>query len=217
MRAASHPGHRVKSAKRMIRDKLGPADTLNTDKLARALLQHRNCPDPNTGMSPSQVIFGHVLRDHLPLQPGKFQIREEWRLDAELRERAFARRHLAKHEHLLTGTKLLPEPLLGDSVMVQDQSTHKPGRWTKTGKVVDILGFESYLVKLDGSNVLTKRNRRFLKRIIPFIDAAEPVKTPPKPAPFHPPPPCPTPTPTLPPSYSQPIPQQPGPRSHRSQ
>ena len=99
---------------------MGPAGTLNTDKLARALLQHRNCPDPNTGMSPSQVIFGRVLRDHLPLQPGKFQIREKWRLDAELRERALARRHLAKHEHLLTGTKPLPELLLGDSVMVQD-------------------------------------------------------------------------------------------------
>ena len=199
----------VKSAKRMIRDNLGPAGTLNTDKLARALLQHRNCPDPNTGMSPSQVIFGRVLRDHLPLQPGKFQIREEWRIDAELRERALARRHLAKHEHLLTGTKPLPELLLGDSVMVQDQSTHKPGRWTKTGKIVESLGFESYLVKLDGSNVLTKRNRRFLKRIIPFIVAADPLKTPPKPVshsnpvPSHPPPPWPTPTPTPPPSSSQ--------------
>ena len=58
--------------------------------------------------------------------------------------------------------------------MVQDQSSNKPGRWTKTGKVMEHLGFESYLVKLDGSNLLTKRNRRFLRKILPFIDAADP-------------------------------------------
>ena len=38
----------VKSAKRMIMENLGPAGQLDTDKFARALLLHRNTPDPMT-------------------------------------------------------------------------------------------------------------------------------------------------------------------------
>ena len=72
------------------------------------------------------TIFGRVLRDHLPLQPGHFAVRSEWRISADPRERALAQRHLAKHEQLLHGTKRLPPLHPGDTVMVQDQSTHKP-------------------------------------------------------------------------------------------
>ena len=32
---------------------------------------------------------------------------------------------------------------------------------------MDILGFDSYLVKVDGSGRLTKRNRRFLRKFVP--------------------------------------------------
>ena len=163
----------VKSTKRLIMDNLGPNGTLHTDKLARAILMHRNCPDPNTGLSPAQVIFGRVLRDHIPLQPGKFEIREEWRVDAELRARALAKRHLAKHEDLSRGSKPLPKLSVGDSVMIQDQTTNKPGRWTKTGVIVENQGFDSYTIKVDGSNNVTKRNRKFLRLIIPYIDAAD--------------------------------------------
>jgi hypothetical protein len=156
----------VKSAKRLIMDNLGPSGTLHTDKLAHAILQHRNCPDPNTGLSPAQVIFGRV-------QPGKFQTIEEWRMDAELRKRSLAKRHLAKHEVLNRGSKPLPKLAVGDTVMIQDQTTNKAGRWTKTGTIVEDQGFDSYTVKVDGSNHITKRNRKFLRHVIPYIDAAE--------------------------------------------
>ena len=58
----------VKSGKRMIMDNTGPAGTLHTDKIARALLQHRNCPDPTTGLSPAQIIFGKSPEGSLSYQ-----------------------------------------------------------------------------------------------------------------------------------------------------
>ena len=143
-------------------------------RVAIALLQHRNCPDPTTELSPAQIVFGRTLKDHLPIQPSALHVRQEWRLDAERREEALAHRHLLKHEQLLHGTKPLPPLNIGDHVMVQDQAAAKqPGKWTKTGKVVEVQGFDSYLIKMDGSNRLTKRNRRFLRKVVPFIHATD--------------------------------------------
>ena len=76
----------VKSAKRLIRGNTSQTGTLHTDDLARAILQHRNTPCPLTGLSPAEIVFGRVLRDFIPLQPGKFVPREEWRLAAHQRE-----------------------------------------------------------------------------------------------------------------------------------
>ena len=161
-------------------DNTGPAGTLHTDKIARALLQHRNCPDPTTGLSPAQVIFGRVLKDHLAIKPGAFPVRQEWRLEADLREKALARRHILKQEQLSHRTKPLPPLAAGDLVMVQDQAAPKqPGKWTKTGKIVETQEFDSYLVKIDGSNNVTKRNRKFLRKIVPFINAGDTLGKPP--------------------------------------
>ena len=164
----------VKSGKRMIMDNVGPGGTLATDRIARALLQHRNCPDSATGLSSAQVVFGRVLKDHLPFKPGSFSVRREWRLQADLREQALAKRHHLKDEQLKRGSRALPALSHGDFVMIQDQANPKqPGKWTKTGKVVEVQEFDSYLVKVDGSNRVTKRNRQFLRKFVPFINAKE--------------------------------------------
>ena len=86
----------VKSAKRLIRDNLSQTGSLNTDNLTRALLQHRNTPCAITGLSPAQILFGRVLRDFLPLQPGKFSPREDWRQAADTRATAYAKRVMEK-------------------------------------------------------------------------------------------------------------------------
>ena len=161
----------VKSGKRLIMENLGPGGSLDTDKLARALLSHRNQTDPVSGLSPAQVIFGRQLRDHLPLQPEKFQPRAEWRMEADQREKTFSRRHLLKHEQLSATAKHLPALQVGDSVAIQDKSDPgKAGKWTKTGVITDSLGFQSYEVKIDGSNTLSTRNRAHLRKIIPYIN-----------------------------------------------
>ena len=57
----------VKSGKRLILDNISPSGSLNTDRVARALLIHHNQTDPVSGLSPAEVLFGRCLRDHLPL------------------------------------------------------------------------------------------------------------------------------------------------------
>ena len=51
-------------------------------------------------------------------------------------------------------------------VQIQNQRGIDPKRWCKSGIIVEKLDFNQYLVKVDGSGRLTRRNRRFLKRII---------------------------------------------------
>ena len=164
----------VKSAKRLVMDNLGPGGNLDTDKFARALLAHRNCPDEALGgLSPSQIIFGRQLRDHLPALINKYKPRSEWRLEADLREKALAKRHGTMEKWLLHGAKPLPPLHNGDTVAVQDLTNKgKPGRWTKSGIIVEVLPHDAYLVKVHGSRALTKRNRRFLRKITPFTPAS---------------------------------------------
>ena len=160
----------VKSGKRLILDNISPSGSLNTDRVARALLIHHNQTDPISGLSPAEVIFGRRLRDHLPLQDHKFQPRAEWRLEADQREKAYAKRHILKQEQLSAGSKSLPPLTIGDCVAIQDASNlGKPGKWTKTGLITDCLPFQSYELKVDGSNLLTKRNRVHLRKITPFV------------------------------------------------
>ena len=161
----------VKSGKRLVMDNLSANGSLDTDKFMRALLIHRNQTDPVSGLSPAQVIFGRQLRDHLPLQPEKFQPRAEWRLEADQRERAFQKRHVLKHEQLSAKSTDLPALQIGDAVAVQDKSVPgKAGKWTKTGIITDSLGFQSYELKVDGSNLLTTRNRAHLRKVLPYIN-----------------------------------------------
>ena len=47
------------------------------------------------------------------------------------------------------------------------------GSWTKTGKVVEVLPYRKYRIRMDGSGRLTIRNRRFIKEkeksgLLPF-------------------------------------------------
>ena len=152
----------------MVRDSLGPGGTLDTDALARALLAHRNTPDSVTGLSPAQVIFGRALRDFLSCSPNKYLPRTEWRINADQRELAHAKRHVKTQEKLASGSKQLPSLIVGDCVSVQDQSGNTPRRWSKTGIVLEVSGHDSYLIKIHGSNRITKRNRQFLRKIQPF-------------------------------------------------
>ena len=145
----------VKQAKRLVQDCLGPGGSLNTDSMARALLAHRNTPDGITGLSPSQVIFGRTLRDFLPASPGRYVPREEWRLKAEQREVAHAKKHIRMEEMLSAKSRKLPDLHKFDTVAIQDQTGSTPRRWSKTGKIMDVLGHDSYLVKVDGSNRFT--------------------------------------------------------------
>ena len=89
-------------------------------------------------------------------------------MSAEQREQAHAKRHIRTEEVMTRGTKLLPPLKDGDLVAIQDQSGNSPRRWSKTGKVLESMGHDSYMVKVDGTNRTTKRNRQFLRVIVPY-------------------------------------------------
>ena len=158
----------VKSAKRMVRENLAPNGSLNTDAFARALLIHRNTPDATSQVSPAEIVFGHTLRDHIPGR--QYTPRQDWADLALKREQTFLKRHFLKAEQLEKGSKKLPELKQQDHVYVQDQSGPSPKSWSKSGQIVECLPHNSYLIKLDGSGHLTRRNRQFLRKFVPFTD-----------------------------------------------
>ena len=166
----------VKTLKRMIRENLTRQGTLDSDKFAAAMMTYRNTPCRDTKLSPAQIIFGHQLRDFIPVKPGQFKPRQEWILTCEAREKALSRRHLVKQEVLTEHTKTLPPLKVGDVVSIQNQKGNHPLKWDRSGVVVEVLQFDKYRVKTDGSGIPTVRNRRFLKKIWPYGMKSDEVK-----------------------------------------
>ena len=176
----------VKSAKRLIQDNLSPNGDLNNDKFARSLLIHRNTPDPSTNLSPAQLVFGRPLKDHIPAPLGHFTPRKEWQDMATKREESAIIRHHRKAEDLSKGSKQLHPLITGDHVYIQDQHGKTPKRWNKSGIILEVEPYDSYLVKVDGSGKVTKRNRQFLRRFEPFsAEPRTPTTLPPIPPAAH--------------------------------
>ena len=86
-------------------------------------------------------------------------------------------------EKLDSGAKKLVALQEGDAVYIQDQTGASPKQWNKSGVVIQSLPYDSFLIKVDGSNTVTKRNRQFLRRYTPFAaslitttDGSEPLE-----------------------------------------
>ena len=88
-----------------------------------------------------------------------------WHHLAAQREAALAVRGAKLKERLSENVKKLPPLMVGDDVIVQNQTGNKPLRWDKTGTVVKVNGFDQYEVRTDGSRKITLRNRKFLRKI----------------------------------------------------
>ena len=66
------------------------------------------------------------------------------------------------------------QPLItGTRVLIQSQTGKVPFHWDKTGVVVEILRSDQYIVKINGSNRLTRRDRRSLRAYIPAFEDEE--------------------------------------------
>ena len=63
----------------------------------------------------------------------------------------------------------LPPLQIGNVVQVQNQRGKDPLKWDRSGTVVECHGNQQYSIKMDGSGRVTLRNRRFLRKIEPFI------------------------------------------------
>ena len=82
--------------KRLIRGNTGPRGTINTDKIAAALLQHRNTPIRGMDQSPAELALGRSLRDTIPLSRKRYQINPKWAHHLRLRESEMAKQHMIK-------------------------------------------------------------------------------------------------------------------------
>ena len=86
----------------------------------------------------------------------------------EDRERALRKRALRNMENLKIGTKQLEKLHIHDTVQVQNQVGNYPSKWDITGTVVEVKPFDQYIIKVHGSGRLTTRNRKFLRKILPY-------------------------------------------------
>ena len=72
-------------------------------------------------------------------------------------------------EYWTEHTRRLPPLRTGDCVRIQNQTGPHPNKWDKTGKVIEVRQYDQYLVKIDGSNRVTLRNRKFLRKYLPVV------------------------------------------------
>ena len=160
----------VKAAKRIIRDNTLPNGSLDSDKMARALLQHRNTPLADLGMSPAQLLLHRSIRDHIPTNPAHYELHKDWILSADEREQLYARRD----QEIQTSYNATAHPIAPlatqTPVMIQTK-----GKWNKSGRIVEVLPHRQYRVRVDGSGRVTLRNRRFLK---PMAENRSPTVSP---------------------------------------
>lgn len=160
----------VKKAKRLLMDNVSASGSLDNDKFLRALLQIRNTPDPDTNLSPAQILFGRPLRDaflfinRCPLFSNR-SIHQKWR-DAWSRKEAYLLKRDKETSVALNAHSRQHKPIqAGVDVFIQNQFGPHPNKWDKRGKVIEAKDNDQYLVKVYGSGRLTTRNRRFLKPV----------------------------------------------------
>jgi hypothetical protein len=70
-------------------------------------------------------------------------------------------------ERLTQHTRTLPPLKVGDHVRLQNQVGLHPRQWDLTGVVVEVLQFNQYRIRIDGSGRVTLRNRQFLRHFQP--------------------------------------------------
>ena len=157
----------VKTAKRIISNNTDCDGGLDVDCFRRAILSYRNTPCPDTGVAPSQCVFGCLIKDFVPVHHNSYIPHPTWSDTLNKREEALRKRHFRMSEKWSEHTKSLPPLKVGHLVRIQNQSGNSPRKWSRTGVVVEVLQHDQYRIKVDGSNRLTLRNRKFLRRFLP--------------------------------------------------
>ena len=145
-----------------------PTGSLDNDEFLRAMLQLRNTPDPDCNISPAQIISGRPIRDEFSFvnrleKYSNPNIRPLWRHAWAAKEEALRARMTRSNETLKNHSCPLRPLKSGEHVFIQNQNGPNSNKWDKSGSVVEVIDNDLYMVKVDGSGRLTRRNRRFLR------------------------------------------------------
>ena len=130
----------VKTAKRILTGNTDNCGCLCHDHAARALLTHHNTPIQDLGMSPAVMLYGRMIKDHLPILWEKYQLQKQWKEIRALREVAMAKRHMQNEQFYNKHSRPLQELQVGNLVHIQNQDGYYPCRWTKMGRVMETCG-----------------------------------------------------------------------------
>ena len=151
--------------KRLLQSNTGPSGSLDNDAFAQAILQYRNTPLQSTGVSPAIALVGHPLRDFLPLNRANYLPSPQWMKKLSERETKIEQSRVREFNKWSEHSKYQPQLRVGDVVRIQNLLGNQPLKWDRVGVVVEILGFDQYYVKVDGTGRITRRNRKHLKCI----------------------------------------------------
>lgn len=100
--------------------------------MAKAILQYRDTPLVIINKLPTQLLFGHVLCNHLPTHPRLLHLHPNWLLLAEEHEAAFAKCNTQLVTHYNSASRKLHMLQLGDHIAMQNLGTNHPQRWDCT-------------------------------------------------------------------------------------
>jgi hypothetical protein len=149
----------VKAMKKLIHCCYDPnKGCVNVDEWVKAITLYKNTPRGASGLSPSEVLFGKLLRDGIPTTRQAYEAKHREAVQRRLDE---ARRHLRQASERCQNKRSQASRMkVGDRVFIQDPATK---RWTRTGTIERKGRNErEFFVRTDRGG-LWRRNRRFLK------------------------------------------------------
>ncbi|QQP55719.1 Uncharacterized protein FKW44_000153 [Caligus rogercresseyi] len=130
---------------------------LDSDAFDRSLIEWRNTPRLDNGLSPAQWLYGRLLRTGLPAHAEVYK-----RLSNEELKRAEEERRKSRAkttDQYNTHSKVLPPLYVGQEVRLRNPIS---GEWTRQGIVAKTrINGRSYEVTSEGSTLV--RNRRHLR------------------------------------------------------
>ena len=148
---------------------------------AQAILQYRNTPIQGIGLSPAQLLLHRHLWDYIPSHPHLYKPHPEWITAAQKREKTLSKCNADLIKRYNCTAHALSPLRKGDTVSIQNPNSH---RWDIAGQIVETLPNRQYRIRVAGSDRITLRNCRFLRKLkTPIIETPIPNALPLSPEP----------------------------------